>query len=418
MRIEALCTGDELLTGMTTDTNTTYFAGQVLALGEQLSQVQVVGDVREEIIAALKSASGRADAVLVSGGLGPTSDDLTAECAAKMAGVALVENAAALEHLKARFAERKLVLSANNLKQALVPEGAEVVVSPVGSAPMFVLQLGRCTAFFVAGVPREYKYLVTHEVIPRLSKMRERLGAPSFRAMRLLKTVGLAESHLDAKTTPLFAAHPHVNFGYRTQAPENHLRLIAVGASQAEADERLAAAEKATREVLGESVFGADAETLAERVGQLLREREATLALAESCTGGGIGALITRVPGSSAYFLGAAVVYANALKERWAQVPAELIQKFGAVSAPVAEQMAQGVRKETGATYGLSVTGIAGPTGGTEEKPVGTVYCGLAGPEGVSHRLFNFRGERDMVQAFAAHAALDLLRRTLRGHRS
>jgi nicotinamide-nucleotide amidase len=413
MRCEALCTGEEFLTGLTADTNTPYFAGKLFALGEQLQRVHVVGDQREEIIAALQRASAQADVLLVSGGLGPTADDLTAECAAKAAGVPLVERTEVVDHLRALAAARNFKLTSNNLKQALVPHGAELVIHPMGSAPMFVLTLGRCVTYFVAGVPREYRYLVDREVLPRIEQRRLQEPHRTFRAARLLKTVGLAESHLDARVAPLAAAHPQVALGFRTQAPENHLKLIASGHTQAAADRALADAEKAARELVGEFIFGQDDETLGGQVGKLLRERGATLAVAESCTGGRLAELLTAPPGASDYFVGGVVAYANSMKGLWAAVPEGLLARVGAVSWEVAEQLARGIRDAAGTTYGLSVTGIAGPTGGTPEKPVGTVLVGLAGPSGTHHRAFAFRGDRELIRAFSAHGAMDFLRREL-----
>ncbi len=413
MRVEVLCTGDELLTGLTIDTNSPYFMERLVVLGEQVARATIVGDVREEILKALTALGARADVVLVSGGLGPTADDLTAACAAEAAGVPLVESAEALAALEARFARRGIVVTPNNRRQALVPQGAEVVLNPNGSAPMFCLQLGQATAFFVPGVPREYRHLVDAEVLPRIRRLRAERPDVGFLAFRLLRTVGLPESHLDAKVAPVAAAHPNVTFGFRTHAPENHLKLMARGRTQAEADAALAAAEAASRAVLGSHVFGQDDERYAAVVGGLLLQRGQTVALAESCTGGRIADLLTSVPGASAWFPGGAVVYANAMKEAWVGVRAETLKAHGAVSEPVAKEMAEGVRQAAGATWGLSVTGIAGPTGGSEEKPVGTVYTALAGPAGTVAQKHRFVGDREQVRTSSAAAALESLRRAL-----
>jgi len=413
MRVEVLCTGDELLTGLTVDTNSPYFMERLVPLGEQVARATIVGDVREEILDALRTVGSRADVVLVSGGLGPTADDLTAACAAEAAGVPLVESAEAMAALEARFARRGIVLTPNNRRQALVPQGAQVVLNPNGSAPMFCLRLGRATAFFVPGVPREYRHLVDAEVLPRIRRLRGERPDSGFLAFRLLRTVGLPESHLDARVAPVAAAHPDVTFGFRTHAPENHLKLMARGRTQAEADAALAAAEAASRAVLGGHVFGQDDDRHAAVVGALLLSRQQTVALAESCTGGRIADLLTSVPGASAWFPGGAVVYANAMKEVWVGVRAETLKAHGAVSEAVAREMAEGVRRATGATWGLSVTGIAGPTGGSEEKPVGTVYTALAGPGGTAAQKHRFPGDREQVRTFSAAAALESLRHAL-----
>ena len=410
MRIEALCTGDELLTGVTTDTNSTWFQQRLLEHGEQIARTTVVGDVREEILEALRTLSGRADAVLVSGGLGPTADDLTAEVAAQAVGVPLVIHEGALAALRERFAKRGLAITENNMKQVMVPAGSEVVLNPAGSAPMFILRLGKAVLFFVPGVPREYRALVETAVLPRIDALRAERGETGFRALRLLKTVFLPESHLDARVRPLLALHPRVTFGFRTHFPENHLKLMAEGRSPEEAREVLEAADAAARPLLGDHLFGVDDETMAGVVGRQLLSRRETLALAESCTGGRIGDMLTDVPGASAYFLGSAVAYANDLKERWVSVAHTTLVENGAVSQMVAGEMARGARRSAESTWALSVTGIAGPDGGTPEKPVGTVFIGLDGPDGTEVHAHRFHGDREWVRSASAYAALDWLR--------
>jgi nicotinamide-nucleotide amidase len=413
MRIEVLCTGDELLTGLTVDTNSPYFMDRLLAHGEQVARSTTVGDVREEILEALRTLSARAEVVLVSGGLGPTADDLTAACAAEAAGVPLDESHEVLAALEARFAARGILLTPNNRRQAQVPRGAEVVLNPNGSAPMFVLRLGRATLFFLPGVPREYRHLVDAEVLPRIERMRGSRPDAGFLAVRLLRTVGLPESHLDARVAPVAQAHPHVTFGFRTHAPENHLKLMAHGNSQSEADTALAAAERDCRAVLGTHLFGTGDERHAGVLGSALAARGETLAVAESCTGGRIADQLTAIPGASAWFPGGAVVYANRMKEAWVGVDAATLAAHGAVSEAVAREMAEGVRAVSRATWGLSVTGVAGPSGGSEEKPVGLVFTALAGPSGTQVRRHRFSGDREQVRTSAAAAALEMVRLAL-----
>jgi len=415
MRIEALCTGDELLTGVTTDTNSTWFQQRLLEHGEQVARTTVVGDVREEILEALRTLSARADVVLVSGGLGPTADDLTAEVAARAAGVPLVVHEAALAALRERFAIRGLTVTENNIKQVMVPSGSEVVLNPAGSAPMFILWLGKALLFFLPGVPREFRALVDTAVLPRIDALRAERGETGFRVLRLLKTVFLPESHLDARVKPLLALHPRVTFGFRTQFPENHLKLMAEGRTKEEALEALEAADAAARPLLGDHLFGVDGDTMAKVVGRQLLARHETLALGESCTGGRIADMLTDVPGASAYFLGSAVAYANDLKERWASVAHTTLVENGAVSQLVAAEMARGARRTARSTWALSVTGIAGPDGGTPEKPVGTVFVGLDGPDGTEVKAHRFHGDREWVRSASAYAALDWLRLRTRG---
>jgi nicotinamide-nucleotide amidase len=414
MRVELLCTGDELVTGLTPDTNSPYLEARLFELGIKVARVVLVGDVREDISRALREASARADVVIVSGGLGPTADDFTAECAANAAGVPLVEHPGTLQFLRERAAKRGRELTPNVARMALVPEGSEVVPNPVGAAPLFIVRMGGCRLFFLPGVPREYRALVDGEVLPRVRAELERQPGRTHRAFRLLRTVGIPESVLDTRVAPLAAAHPRVVFGFRTHAPENQLKLMAEAPSQAEAEAALAAAESAVRAELGHAIYGADGDTYTSVVAKLLTEARATLALAESCTGGLIATQLTGVPGASSFLIGGAVVYTEQMKTAWAGVPTELLERHGAVSRPVAVAMAEGIRAASKTTYGVSVTGFAGPTGGTPEEPVGTVYCALAA-EGEPTRCerFSIPGDRDMVRLFAAFHALELLRERL-----
>ncbi len=413
MRIETICTGDELLTGLTSDTNSRFFQAALLDhTGLTVRRSVVVGDDRDDIIEALDAAAARCDVVLVSGGLGPTSDDLTAECAAKAAGVALVQNPEALRHLEARFQARGITLSDNNRRQALVPAGAEVVLNADGTAPMIIQQRGRCTLFYVPGVPREYRHLVGAFVVPRIAQLK---GGGEVRKLALLKTVGLPESHLDERVRPLAVKYPGVVFGFRTHPPENHLKLLAIGADEATASTLLEQVVGEARGVLGATCFGRDTQTMASVVLDALKQRRQFLALAESCTGGLIAELLTTEAGASDAFYGGACTYVEAAKTKWAGVPEGLLAQYGAVSSQTAEAMAKGVRDGTGVTWALSTTGYAGPTGGDTENPVGTVYLGLAGPTGVKVEKHRFHGDRERVRSFASYAALDLLRRSLEG---
>ncbi len=334
MRIETICTGDELLTGLTADTNSTFFQTRLLeTLGLQVQRSTVVGDVREELTAVMREVAARADVVLVSGGLGPTADDLTVECAAAAKGVGTERNEEAWRYIQARFAERGLRLSANNEKQAWVPKGSEVVINTQGSAPMFVMTLERARLFFVPGVPVEYRHLVETEVLPRLRALRG--DAHEHRVLKLLKTIGLAESHLEEKVQPVVKAFPGVVFGYRTHPPENHLKLLAVAGSSESAADLAERAAAQCREVLGPYLFGEGDDRYSQVVGRLLRARKETVAAAESCTAGHVTALLAQEPGASDYLLGGAVTYQASVKQAWAGVKAQTLEKFGEVSRSV-----------------------------------------------------------------------------------
>jgi nicotinamide-nucleotide amidase len=411
MRVELLCTGDELVTGLITDTNSPWFAARLFELGVKVERVVLVGDVRPDITHALLEAASRADVVLVSGGLGPTMDDFTLECAAAAAGVPLVDHPQVLEWLRERYAQRNIPMIASSYRMARVPQGAEPVRNPAGTAPMVMLRLGHCQLFFVPGVPREYRALAEAEVLPRLRALLEAEPGREYRAFRLLRTVGIPESQLDARVAPLVPQHPRVVFGFRTHAPENHLKLMASAPTQAEADAALSAAEAACRELFGTAIFGADGEEYAPVLARLLTQAGATLATAESCTGGMIAEQLTAVSGASTFFIGGAVSYSENMKRAWAGVPAEVLSRHTAVSRETALAMAEGVRAACETTYGLSVTGYAGPTGGTPEEPVGTVYCALAEKGRPTHcERLSIKGDRDRVRLFAATSALELLR--------
>ncbi|AKF80060.1 competence damage-inducible protein A [Myxococcus fulvus 124B02] len=414
MRVELLCTGDELVTGLITDTNSTYLEARLFDLGVKVERVVLVGDVRPDITQTLLEAAARADVVVVSGGLGPTADDFTLECAAAAAGVPLEEDARVLEWLRERYAARGVPINPSALRMARIPRGSEPVRNPAGSAPLVVLTLGRCRLFFLPGVPREYRALLDNEVLPRIRAELESRPGRLFRAFRLLRTVGIPESELDLAVAPLAPSHPRVVFGFRTHAPENHLKLMAEAPTQAEADQALAAVEAECRRVLGRHVFAADGEEYAPALLSALGRAGATLATAESCTGGLIAQRLTAVPGSSTVFIGGAVVYSEKMKTAWVGVPTEVLERHTAVSTPTAVAMAEGVRAACGATYGLAVTGYAGPGGGTLEDPVGTVYCALAGP-GFATRCerMSFSGDRERVRLFAASHTLEMLRQHL-----
>ncbi|AGC42806.1 competence/damage-inducible protein CinA [Myxococcus stipitatus DSM 14675] len=414
MRVELLCTGDELVTGLITDTNSPYLEARLFDLGVKVERVVLVGDVRSDIVQALREASSRADVVVVSGGLGPTADDFTLECAAAVAGVPLEEDARVLGWLRERYAARGVPINPSALRMARIPQGAEPVRNPAGSAPLVMLTLGGCRLFFLPGVPREYRALLDGEVLPRIQQSLESRSVRVFRAFRLLRTVGIPESELDLAVAPLVASHPRVVFGFRTHAPENHLKLMAEAPSQAEADAALAAVEADSRRVLGARVFGSDTEEYAPVLLRMLARAGATLSVAESCTGGLISQQLTAVAGASATFLGGAVVYTEKMKSAWVGVPPEVLERHTAVSSQTAAAMAEGVRAACGTTYGLSVTGYAGPGGGTPDDPVGTVYCALAGPDMATRcERMSFSGDRERVRLFAASHTLEMLRQHL-----
>jgi nicotinamide-nucleotide amidase len=404
--VEFVVTGDEVMRGIIADTNTAMTASRLYPLGFSLRRTTAVGDREADIVAALRETSSRADFCIVSGGLGPTSDDLTAACAAQAAGVTMRRHEPWIQHLHQRWAKIRPnePIPQNNLRQADVPETAEVLGNPDGSAPAFSLRIGRCLFFFLPGVPREYHRLVQEVVIPRLLQPGVVLRS------RILQCYGVTESKLDEMVTPIREAHPEVRFGFRTRFPENHLSLAALAPDAAIAEAALARVEKLCREVLGDLVYGQDGVTFAQAVGERLTARKETVCSAESCTGGLLMELLTEVPGSSRWAAGAFVTYSNELKESALGVPREMMLQHGAVSEQVVRAMAEGARARCGATWTLAVTGIAGPDGGTPEKPVGTVWLARSHQAGTITKLAHYRGDRGQVRLQSAYGALQLLR--------
>jgi len=409
--VEFLVTGDEVMRGLIADTNTQITATRLYPLGLALRRTTVVGDRGEDIRRALLEISVRADYCIVSGGLGPTADDLTAACAAQAAGVPLRTHEPWLEHLRRRWAKIRPneTMPANNLRQAEVPGSAEVLGNPDGSAPAFALRIDRCQFFFLPGVPREYHRIVEEMVLPRLVAA---TGNAILRS-RILHCYGVTESKLDELVSAVREAHPEVRFGFRTKFPENHLSLSALAADAATAEASLSRVERKCREALGPFVYGADGVTFAQALGEELARRGETICCAESCTGGLLTQLLTEVGGSSRWTAGAFVTYSNDLKHSALGVPREMLQQHGAVSEPVVRAMAEGARERSGATWSAAITGIAGPDGGTADKPVGTVWLGLCGPPGTTARPAKYRGDRGQVRLQAAYGALQLLREAL-----
>ncbi|MCX5911428.1 MAG: competence/damage-inducible protein A [Deltaproteobacteria bacterium] len=408
MNIELIMIGNELVSGEIADANAFFMANALTERGFSVTRVSMVGDQEGQIQDALLQSRDRAEAVIVSGGLGPTSDDLTTPAAAKAFGESLVLHEESLEQIRERFARGGMEMPRSNEKQAVFPASAEIIPNPVGTAPGFCLKSRGKAIFFLPGVPRELQHLFRETVLPRLE--RERKGNSHYRA-RTLKIFGLTESAIADRLSGIRAEHFSATLAYLPRYPENHVKIIVQGSDLEEVKRNLAELERVIREKLEGRVFAVDRETLEEIVGRLLKERQATLAVAESCTGGLVAHRMTNIPGSSEYFERGVVVYSNQAKTELLQVPKELLAELGAVSAPVAEKMAEGVRHLSRATIGLAITGIAGPAGGSADKPVGTVFIALSGPDGTASRRYQFWGDRDQVKMISAQTALEWVRR-------
>jgi nicotinamide-nucleotide amidase len=373
-------------------------------LGVMVRRKVLVGDDRDDLDAALRDTTARADVVVMCGGLGPTEDDLTAERVAAVAGVPLVLDEPSLRTIEERFRRFGRPMTPNNVKQARVPRGAEVIANRHGTAPGFAATVGRALVVCLPGPPPEFRGLCEEWLLPRIAA---RTGETP--AARLVKLFAVPESHADHAMRPVMddPANAGVRFGFRAHWPEIHVKWSVAGPdAPARADRILAA----VRGIFGDAILGEGKDELAAVVVARLAARGERVALAESCTGGLVAELLTRVSGSSKVFDLGVVAYANAMKERILGVPAADLAEQGAVSEPVARALAEGARRTAGATWGIGITGIAGPTGGTPEKPVGTVHVALAGREGTTAVARLYRGDRDRIRRIAAYEALNLLR--------
>lgn len=404
--IEAIAIGDELLDGRLADTNSQRLADLLAPYGLTLSRTLTVGDDVEVIAQAVLEAAARADVIVTSGGLGPTTDDLTARGVARAAGCDLRLDEPTMAAIVRRFAERGIDMPENNRRQAELPSTSDVLGNDVGIAPGFLTRVGSAEVFSLPGVPREYRWMLEHKVLPRvLSRMSAEVADVVER--RSLRCLGITESGLDAALAELSRENPDVVLQYRTSFPENHARLVVKGTDAAAVKARADALAERARAAIGGACYGIGDASLAELVVKALVQREMTVAVAESCTGGLLGKQITDVPGSSAAFRGGIIAYANDVKERLLDVDAEVLATHGAVSEEVAAQMAAGAKARLGADFALSITGVAGPGGGTEDKPVGTVCFGLVSAGGVeTKRRLLLAPSRDMVRELSAAVAL------------
>ena len=406
-RAAIISQGDEVLTGQTVDTNASWLSEQLTELGFDMVLRLTVGDRSDDIVAAMRQAHAVADVVIGTGGLGPTQDDLTAECAARMAGCELAFDAQALAHIERVYAFLGTEMPPANQKQAWLPSAARPLYNGWGTAPGFVLEHGQALGFYVPGVPREMRAFWKHLLKPALV---ERFALKPGRLVTL-RCLGVHESRLAEICAP-FADLDGLVLGFRTNLPENQVKLrVSPEVPQARIDEVVAQ----LRAAIGKPVFGVDTGPIEAVLVQALQERGETVATAESCTGGQVSAALTSVPGASAVFLEGACVYSNAAKMRTCGVSEGLLGEHGAVSQALAVALAEGIRDRAGATYGLSTTGIAGPGGGTPDKPVGTVHIACAFPGGVHHRALALRGHRQRIQALSVGSVQDMLRRHLQG---
>ena len=406
MKAEIIAVGSELLTPDRLDTNSLYLTEELNSIGIEVVRKTIVGDNESLLREVFREALGRVELIISSGGLGPTQDDLTRETVADLLGRRLQRNEKIVQHIQGRFRALGREMPELNIRQAMVPEGAEVLENPRGTAPgLWIEDSGHFIAL-LPGPPRELKPLFREQVMPRLD--RRVSGVRLFQ--RQLRVTGLGESHVEQRILPIYSRYSDVTTTILAAPGEIqiHLRMWTTDAAQAKKtlDEMVQGFEIA----LTDRIYSEDGRSLEEVVAHELTANGATISAAESCTGGLLAQRLTSIAGSSSYFLGGVVCYSNELKTAWVDVPPEMILSKGAVSAEVAVALAEGIRRRVGSTIGVGITGIAGPGGGTEEKPVGTVHVAISYPGGVKERGVRFPGERENVRWQASQVALDMVR--------
>jgi len=406
---EIIAVGSELLTPFRSDTNSLWLTGRLNGVGIEVRQKTIVGDDDARLEEAIRDALKRSNVVVLTGGLGPTEDDITRKIAARALGRRLSLDDRVLEDIRAKFQHWGRKMPEINARQAMVLEGAEVLDNPNGTAPGMYVEYDSRVVVLLPGPPREMRPMFETLVEPKLSAKAGGLKV----ARRVLKVAGMGESAVDERIAPVYTQYKNPQTTILFNRSEIEIHLTAQGKSEAEAELLLDGLAGQIEERLGDAVFAFRGESMEEVVGLRLGVNGFTLAVAESCTGGLIAERLTEVAGSSAYFMQGVVTYSNESKTRLLGVPAELIATRGAVSAEVAEAMAEGAKERAGTDFGLAVTGIAGPGGGTQEKPVGLVYIALADDAHTEHRRLMLPGDRHLIRWRASQAALDLLRRRL-----
>lgn len=407
MKAEIITIGDEILIGQIVDTNSAWMGQNLNLHGIEVYQVTSVHDNHDHILKAFADAESRVDLVLITGGLGPTKDDITKKVLCEYFGTELVFQPEVLEHVRSLLTSRNVIINQLNRDQALLPASCTILHNSAGTAAGMWFERNNTIFISMPGVPFEMEAIMTEEVFPRLIE----LGITQSIVHKTVLTIGLPESMLAEKIEDWEnALPPFIKLAYLPSPMAVRLRLSGYGTNKAFIETEIGKQVKELLTLIPENVFGFDDDNLARAIGRLLVETSKTLAVAESCTGGNIAQVITSNPGCSAYFKGGVVAYSNEIKNKILKVPEEILKTFGAVSQQVAESMALGVRTELNADYSIATTGIAGPDGGSEEKPVGTVWIAVAGPSGVISKMHNFKHNRERNIIRSTQTSLNMLR--------
>ena len=412
MKAEIISIGSEILRGQITDTNANFIAKKLVELGIDLEHISVVSDNPESLLSTLKLAFQRSNLIIATGGLGPTEDDITYQTIARTLNLKLIKYPEAEDNLKRILKKINKTISPSNLKQVYLPEGAKIIINQYGTAPAMILEKDNKIICSFPGVPHEMKRLIEENLIPYL---KEKIPPSMIKKSKILKVTGLGESSVNELIRDYMNKQTNFSFGIYANPEDIQVQITTQAPTEKEVEKLLQSSVNQLTKILGNYIYGSDEETIEEVVGKLLKTKKLTVAVAESCTGGMLGEMITRIPGSSEYFQGGVISYSAQVKGDLLKVPSEVIIKYGEVSKEVAQLMAEGVRSCCHSDIGISITGIAGPGGATEKKKVGLVYMALAdGKKTITqkHQLF---GSRQLIRLRAARRALNMLRIYLMG---
>ncbi len=409
---EIISIGSEILRGQITDTNANFIAKKLVELGIDLEHISAVSDNPESLLSTLKLALQRSDLIITTGGLGPTEDDITYQIIARALNLKLIKYPEAEENLKKILKKINKTISPSNLKQVYLPEGAKIIINQYGTAPAMILEKDNKIICSFPGVPHEMKNLIEKNLIPYL---KDKFPPSVIRKSKILKVTGLGESSVNELIRDYINKQTNLSFGIYANPEDIQVQVTTQAPTEKETDKLLQFSANQLTKILGNYVYGRDKETIEEVVGNLLKSKKLKISVAESCTGGMLGEMITRIPGSSEYFQGGVISYSAKVKEDLLKVPPEAIKKYGEVSEEVARLMAEGVRINCHSDIGISITGIAGPGGATEKKKVGLVYMALSDGEKIitqKHQLFR---NRQLIRIRACRRALNMLRLYLMG---